>query len=69
VVGIHPFLRLMPPRRLGRLEPLHLLVGHGEGVHEDAAGELHRTLARSRRGLFPALLNGIRNRGAVVSNA
>jgi hypothetical protein len=69
VLGIHPFLRLTPPRRLARLEPLHLLVGHGEGVHEDAAGELRRALARSRRGLLPAMLNGIRNRNEVVSKA
>jgi len=30
---VHPFLRLFPPkRRLGRLEPDVVLVGHGEGV-------------------------------------
>lgn len=65
-LGIHPFLRLTPPRRLGRLDPLHVLVGHGAGVHEDAAAELRRALERSRRGLVPALLNGIASRGAVV---
>jgi hypothetical protein len=31
--GVHPFLRLWPPRSLRGLEPEHLLVGHGEGVH------------------------------------
>jgi hypothetical protein len=32
-LGVHPFLRLFPPkRRLGRLEPDVVLVGHGEGV-------------------------------------
>jgi hypothetical protein len=65
-LGIHPLLRLTPPRRLGRLDPLHVLVGHGEGVHDDAAGELRRALARSRRGLVPALRNGITNRHGIV---
>jgi hypothetical protein len=32
--GVHPFLRLWPPRALRGLEPEHLLVGHGEGVHQ-----------------------------------
>ena len=32
-VGVHPFLKLTPPRRLRAYEPQHLLVGHGEGVH------------------------------------
>jgi hypothetical protein len=31
--GLHPFLRPWPPRSLRGLEPEHLLVGHGEGVH------------------------------------
>jgi hypothetical protein len=31
--GIHPFLRPWPPRSLRGLEPEHLLVGHGEGIH------------------------------------
>jgi hypothetical protein len=30
-------LRLRPPRSLRGLEPDHLLVGHGEGVHHDPA--------------------------------
>ena len=48
-VGIHPFLRLTPPRRLGAYEPQHLLVGHGEGVHgPEATVALHQALSRSR---------------------
>jgi hypothetical protein len=31
--GLHPFLRPWPPRSLRGLEPEHLLVGHGAGVH------------------------------------
>ena len=48
-VGVHPVLRLTPPRRLRTYEPEHLLVGHGEGVHgPDATVALHQALDRSR---------------------
>ena len=36
-IGVHPLLRLTPPRSLRRVYPEHILTGHGEGVHEDAA--------------------------------
>jgi hypothetical protein len=50
--GVHLVLRLKPPRRLAGYEPEHLLVGHGEGVHGQAAtSALHAALAESRRGL------------------
>ena len=54
-IGVNPLLRLTPPRRLGRLDPEHVLVGHGEGVHEDAAAAVREALATSRRRLLPAL--------------
>ena len=51
-VGVHPLLRLKPPRALARYEPEHLLVGHGEGVHGSAAStELRRALATARTGI------------------
>ncbi len=50
-IGVHPLLRLMPPRRLGRFEPEHVLVGHGEGVHTDATAAVREALAHSRRRL------------------
>lgn len=55
-VGVHLLLRLTPPREaLGRFEPEHLLLGHGEGLHGPvAAAGLHEALARSRAG-FPRL--------------
>jgi hypothetical protein len=55
--GVHLVLRLTPPRRhLAGLAPVHLLVGHGEGVHGPAATTaLADALARSRRDL-PRLL-------------
>ncbi len=37
-LGVHPLLRLFPPkRRLGKLDPDVVLVGHGEGVHDASA--------------------------------
>jgi hypothetical protein len=54
-LGVHPLLRLTPPRRLADLEPEHVLCGHGEGVHEHAAGAVHEALAHARRRL-PRLL-------------
>jgi hypothetical protein len=54
-IGIHPFLRLAPPTQLARLEPEHVLCGHGEGVHEHAAEAVREALTHSRRRL-PRLL-------------
>lgn len=50
-LAVHPLLRLVPPQRLGGLEPAHVLCGHGEGIHEDAASALHEALASSSRRL------------------
>ena len=54
-VGVHPFLRMRPPRSLRRVFPEHILSGHGEGVHDDAAHALHEALRTSRR-RFPAAM-------------
>jgi hypothetical protein len=48
-LGVHPVLRLVPPQRLGGLEPRQILVGHGEGIHEDAGAALDDALATSGR--------------------
>jgi hypothetical protein len=48
--GLHPILRLWPPRSLSGLEPDHLLVGHGEGVHHHPAA-LGSALRTARRRL------------------
>ena len=51
--GVHLLMRLSPPRALGRFEPVHLLVGHGEGIHGPQAAEaLRQALVTSRRGLL-----------------
>jgi hypothetical protein len=69
--GVHLLMRLSPPRdALGRFEPEHLLVGHGEGLHGAAASEaLRHALATARTGLLhllpraPALaLDAVRRR-------
>lgn len=60
-LGVHPFLRLRPPRALRRVFPEHVLCGHGEGVHEHAAEALHEALRTARRRLPAALLNGFRH--------
>jgi hypothetical protein len=59
--GVHPFLRLFPPRRaLGGLEPEHIFFGHGEGLHgAEAAHALREALATSRRRLLRALLEAL----------
>jgi hypothetical protein len=56
--GVHPLLRLFPPRRaLGGLEPEHILFGHGDGMHgPEAAPALREALATARRRLPRALL-------------
>ena len=53
-LGIHPLLRLTPPRQLARLEPEHVLCGHGPGVHDRATEALRDALANSR-GRLPRL--------------
>jgi hypothetical protein len=49
-LGVHPALRLRPPRRqLGALEPTAILCGHGEAVFDGAAAALREALSTSRR--------------------
>ncbi|WP_335998963.1 hypothetical protein [Halorientalis halophila] len=47
-LGVHPMLRLKPPTKLRRFSPDRVLVGHGAGVHEDAAEHLHEAVSGSR---------------------
>jgi hypothetical protein len=48
-IGVHPALRLKPPKRLGRFDPERVLVGHGAGIHEDASGAIRTALSGARR--------------------
>jgi hypothetical protein len=51
-LAVHPLLRLFPPTNLRDLEPEHVLVGHGEGVHgSEAAPALREALSTARRRL------------------
>ena len=61
-LGIHPMLRPWPPRRsLAGLEPEHVLVGHGEGVHgPEAATALADALANARRRIPTLAADGFR---------
>ena len=60
-LGVHPFLRVRPPRRLAGLEPRHVLVGHGEGIHgDDAPAVLGEALATARRRLPRAYVSAAR---------
>ena len=59
-LGVHPMLRLWPPRRLGMVWPEHVLCGHGAGVHEDASAALQSALRTARRRLPAALAGAVR---------
>jgi hypothetical protein len=59
LLGVHPLLRLTPPKALSRFAPRHVLCGHGEGVHgAEAAPALADALATARRRLPAAVLRG-----------
>ena len=60
-IGVHPVIRLRPPRELGELQPEHILCGHGAGVHGPAATvALREALETSRRRLPRALASSLR---------
>lgn len=64
LIGIHPMLRLLPPRKLGVYEPVHLLTGHGAGMRgADTPAALRDCLDGSRRRLPQAMLSVLRPRG------
>jgi hypothetical protein len=59
-IGLHPLVRPFPPRAFGRFAPRRILVGHGQGVSEDAAAALHEALQTARRRLPQAWLGVLR---------
>jgi hypothetical protein len=60
-LGVHPLLRLIPPRRrLGNVQPEVVLCGHGEGILSGAAPLVHEALGTARRRILGALANGRR---------
>jgi hypothetical protein len=61
-LGVHPLLRLRPPRWLAQLEPQHVLCGHGAGIHGPGTAQAVRdALARARRRLPAAWLGVLRH--------
>jgi hypothetical protein len=65
-LGVHPFLRLLPPRSLAGLEPEHVLCGHGEGLDGAETAQALREALRTARRRTPAWLLGlVRNRSAL----
>lgn len=60
-LGVHPMLRLLPPRSLCEFDPERLLVGHGEGCFEDVPERIRRAVDESRRTMPSLYLKTIRN--------
>lgn len=60
-LGLHPFRRLAPPKRLNAFDPRHVLVGHGEGLHGlEAAAALHDVLDHGPARAASWLWSGVR---------
>ncbi len=62
-LGVSPALRMTPPRRLLALEPEHVLVGHGQGIHADATAALREAVTLARRRTPSWAWAGIRAHG------
>jgi len=60
-IAVSPLLRLTPPQALLAFEPEHVLVGHGAGVHDGAAGAVREALTKSRRRTPSWLVSGARS--------
>ena len=63
-LGVSPPLRLRPPRVLAAYEPEHVLVGHGAGVHDDAAAAVREALETAGRRVPAWLVSFVRSRWA-----
>lgn len=61
-IGVHPFLRAIPPRALGknRVTPQRILVGHGASIMDRATPALRDAIQGSRRRLPRLYLQTIR---------
>lgn len=57
-LGVHPFLRLRPPRF--DVRPDVILCGHGAGIFDDAPGALTEALTTSRRRMPAQVVNAAR---------
>ena len=68
-LGVSPLLRMTPPWRLLAVQPDHVLVGHGEGIHEDAAAALREAVTLARRRTPSWAWAGLRTRHRVLRRA
>jgi hypothetical protein len=59
-LGVHPVLRLFPPKRLRSLDAERVLVGHGAGVLDDGAAALRDALDNSRTRAPAAYLGALK---------
>jgi hypothetical protein len=62
-IGLHPLVRPLPPRQLGRVAPQRIVCGHGAGLHEDASAALQEALRTARRRLPAVVLRIVKRRG------
>jgi hypothetical protein len=62
-LAVSPLQRLVRPRSLLSVEPEHILVGHGEGVHDDATAALRDAIAHARRRMPAWFWAGLRAHG------
>lgn len=60
-IGVHPIVRIAPPRKFADFSPERVLVGHGEGVQENAGPAIRHAIENARRGLPAAWANGLRS--------
>lgn len=60
-LGVHPMLRMLPPRSLRQYAPERLLVGHGAGVFEDAPRAIRTAVDGSRRRAPSLYLRNLRS--------
>jgi hypothetical protein len=59
-IGLHPFLRIAPPRSLLTVAPARVLVGHGGGLHQDAAAAVQDAVLHARRRIPAAIVGSAR---------
>ncbi|HSJ74111.1 MAG TPA: hypothetical protein VK904_07315 [Miltoncostaeaceae bacterium] len=58
-LGVHPMLRLTPPRALAGRDPEHLLVGHGRPLHGPGVAAAVRDAIEGSRREIPRWLAGL----------
>ncbi len=60
-IGVHPMLRVIPPRVLREFSPERVLTGHGDGVMENGAAALQTAVDGARRRAPKVWLRGLRS--------